>query len=156
MICDLEKHPENYQTVLDMYEQLIELGRTTSSQEKRADQLERDTNKMKFAEYMQGHIGEEYTATVSGFSKNGIFVALPNTIEGMVPFRAINYDSFTYDEHRKVAVGKRSGEIFTLGTPLQVSVKRASKSESQIDFDLIKRLDKKDSKVNVTKKKPRR
>jgi ribonuclease R len=113
---------------------------------------------MKFAEYMQTRIGEEYTATVSGFSKNGIFVQLPNTIEGMIPFRSINTDSFTYDDNRKVAVGKRSGEIFTLGTPLQVSVKRASKSESQIDFSLIRRLDKGSSKSSTDdrKKKPRR
>ena len=157
-IARLEKEPENYQEVLDMYERLLEVGKTSSAQEKRADQLERDTNKMKFAEYMQTRIGEEYTATVSGFSKNGIFVQLPNTIEGMIPFRSINTDSFTYDDNRKVAVGKRSGEIFTLGTPLQVSVKRASKSESQIDFSLIRRLDKGSSKSSTDdrKKKPRR
>ncbi len=157
-IARLEKEPENYQEILDMYERLLEVGKTSSAQEKRADQLERDTNKMKFAEYMQTRIGEEYTATVSGFSKNGIFVQLPNTIEGMIPFRSINTDSFTYDDNRKVAVGKRSGEIFTLGTPLQVSVKRASKSESQIDFSLIRRLDKGSSKSSTDdrKKKPRR
>ena len=157
-IARLEKEPENYQEILDMYERLLEVGKTSSAQEKRADQLERDTNKMKFAEYMQTRIGEEYTATVSGFSKNGIFVQLPNTIEGMIPFRSINTDSFTYDDNRKVAVGKRSGEIFTLGTPLQVSVKRASKSESQIDFSLIRRLDKGTSKSSTDdrKKKPRR
>ena len=119
---------------------------------------ERQVDDMKIAEYMQNHIGEEYRATVSGFSKNGIFVELPNTIEGMIPFRSINTDSFVYDDNRKVAVGRRSGEIFTLGTPLEVSVKRASKSESQIDFALIRRLDK-DKPKNANddrKKKPRR
>ena len=157
MIGDLEKHPENYQAVLDMYESLVELGKTTSAQEKRADQLERDTNKMKFAEYMQDHVGEEYKATVSGFSKNGIFVQLPNTIEGMIPFRSINTDAFTYDDNRKVAVGRRTGEVYTLGTPLEVSVKRASKSESQIDFSLIRRLDKdKPKSANDDRKKKSR
>ena len=81
-----------------------------------------------------------------------------NTIEGMIPFRSINTDAFVYDDNRKVAVGRRSGEIFTLGTPLEVSVRRASKSESQIDFALIRRLDK-DKPKNANddrKKKPRR
>ena len=158
MIAELEEHPENYADILDMYDSLVELGKSTSAQEKRADQLERDTNKMKFAEYMQNHIGEEYKATVSGFSKNGIFVQLPNTIEGMIPFRSINTDAFTYDDNRKVAVGRRTGEIFTLGTPLEVSCKRASKSESQIDFALVRRLDKDKPKTATDdrKKKSRR
>jgi ribonuclease R len=156
MICDLEKEPENYVTILDMYESLVELGKSTSAQEKRADQLERDTNKMKFAEYMEKHIGEVYKVKISGFSKNGIFVQLPNTIEGMIPFKFINSDQFTYDDNRKVAIGKRTGEVFTLGTPLEVSVRRASKSESQIDFALIRRLDQGKSASDDRKKKTRR
>lgn len=141
MICRLKDEPELYEKITKMYDQLVELGYTTSSQERRADQLERDVTKMKFAEYMQDHIGEEYKATVSGFCKNGIFVQLPNTIEGLIPFKSINSDLFGYDEKRKMAVGKRSGERFTIGTPVEVSVSRASKADSQIDFAYIRRLD---------------
>ena len=155
-LCHLNEHEEYYVEILDMYEELVALGKSTSSQEKRADQLERDTNKMKFAEYMEGHIGELYKVKISGFSKNGIFVELPNTIEAMIPFKYINSDQFTYDDNRKVAIGKRSGEIFTLGTPLEVSVRRASKADSQIDFSLIRRLDKPKSASDDRKKKPRR
>ena len=155
-LCHLNEHEENYIEILDMYEELVALGQSTSSQEKRADQLERDTNKMKFAEYMENHIGEVYKVKVSGFSKNGIFVELPNTIEGMIPFKYINKDQFTYDDNRKVAIGKRTGEVFTLGTPLEVSVRRASKADSQIDFALIRRLDQPKSVSDDRKKKPRR
>ena len=150
MICDLQKQPELYQEILDMKEELVTLGVSTSSQERRADQLERDVTKMKFAEYMESRIGEEYTGVISGFNKNGMYVQLPNTIEGMIPFRIMNTDSFYYDDGRKVAVGKRTGETFTLGTPVQVTVRKASKSEAQIDFTYIRRLDKHNGKKNST------
>ena len=157
MLCDLENHPEYYQMILDMRPQLVLFGQSTSEQERRADRVERATNKMKFAEYMQDHIGEEYTAVVSGFCKNGIFVQLPNTIEGLIPFRSLTGDSFYYDEGRKMALGKKSGEKFILGDPLKISVKKASKSERQIDFQLIKRLNKNnDNRTEVDSKKAKR
>jgi ribonuclease R len=155
MIVRFKEQPELYNQVYNMYEELVKLGYSTSSQERRADQLERDVTKMKFAEYMQSHIGEEYTGSVSGFTKNGMFVQLPNTIEGMIPFKSINSDVYAYDDKRKMAVGRRSGEVFTIGTPLKISVRRASKDDSQIDFAYIKRLDKKDSKDDRKKSKRR-
>jgi len=142
MICRLKDEPELYEKMLGMHDKMVELGYSTSSQERRADQLERDVTKMKFAEYMESHVGEEYKGIISGFSKNGIFVQLPNTVEGMIPFKYINHDAFTYDDSRKMAIGKRSGETFIIGTPLMVNVKKASKADSQIDFGYIKRLDK--------------
>ena len=155
-ICKMKEQPDLYKEVYDMYEQLVELGVSTSSQERRADQLERDVTKMKFAEYMEDHIGEEFKGVVSGFCKNGIFVQLPNTIEGMIPFRSMNSDAYYYDEGRKVALGRRSGELFTLGTPVEIIVRRASKSESQIDFGYIKRLDKNNKDKDSKKKSQRR
>ena len=155
-VCKMKEQPELYQEVYNMYDELVELGISTSAQERRADQLERDVTKMKFAEYMQDHIGEEFKGVVSGFSKNGIFVQLPNTIEGMIPFRTMSGDAYYYDEGRKVALGKRSGELFTLGTPVEIMVKRASKSESQIDFGYLRRLDKNNSNKADGKKSQRR
>ena len=110
---------------------------------------------MKFAEYMTAHIGEEYIGVVSGFCKNGIFVQLPNTIEGMRPFKTLTNDTYTYDDSRKMAIGKRSGDKFTIGTSLKVNVKKASKSDSQIDFGLIKKLENKVMKKNDNKAKRR-
>ena len=156
MVCRLEKEPELYQDILDMYDYLVEMGKSTSSQERRADQLERDVTKMKFAEYMQDHIGEQYKATVSGFSKNGMFVQLPNTVEGMIPFKTMNGDQFTYNLKTKTAVGKKTGETFIIGTPLQVCVKKASKNDCQIDFALIRRLDKERKNSNNEKGKKKR
>lgn len=155
-VSQLSEHPEYYEEIANMYSQLVLLGQSTSEQERRADRLERSVNKMKFAEYMQDHVDEEYNAVVSGFCKNGIFVQLPNTIEGLIPFRSMNSDAFYYDEGRKVALGKKSGEKFVLGTPVRVSVKRASKSESQIDFEYIRRLDKGNGSKKDNKKNNRR
>ena len=154
MVCRLDKEPELYQEILDMYDYLVEMGKLTSAQERRADQLERDVTKMKFAEYMQDHIGEQFKAVVSGFSRNGMFVQLPNTVEGMIPFKSMSGDQFAYNLKTKTAVGKKTGETYIIGTPLQVCVKKASKADSQIDFALIKRLDK--EKTNSTKNKKRR
>ena len=154
MVCRIEKEPELYEEIVNMYPKLVELGMSTSSQERRADQLERSVTKMKFAEYMADHIGEEYKGVISGFCKNGMFVQLPNTVEGMIPFRSMSSDNFYFDEGRKVALGKRSGEKFVLGTPVVINVKKASKSESQIDFSYIKRLDKNNgNKESNTKKR---
>ena len=84
-----------------------------------------------------------------------MFVQLPNTVEGLIPFRSMMKDNFYYDEGRKVALGKKSGEKFILGTPVKVSVRKASKSESQIDFDYIKRLDKSNGCCDEKKYKSR-
>lgn len=156
MIARIDKEPELYVTIQDMYKELVELGYSTSTQERRADQLERDVTKMKFAELMQDHLGEEYVATVSGFSKNGMFVQLNNTIEGMIPFKTMKDDKFEYYDKYKMVKGKKTGESFIIGTPLKVIVKRANKDDSQIDFEYIKRLDKKkETSLDVKKKKSR-
>lgn len=157
MVCRIKQEPELYVTIQDMYKELVELGYSTSSQERRADQLERDVTKMKFAELMQDHVGEEYEARVSGFSKNGMFVQLNNTIEGMIPFKTIKEDIYVYNDRNKTVKGNRTGESFIIGTPLKVVVKRASKDDSQIDFEYIKRLDKKkEAKVDDKNKNKRR
>ena len=153
---EFEKNPEAYQEVLDMYGELVELGQSTSFQERRADKLERDVNKMKFAELMADHVGEKYVGVISGFAKNGFYVQLPNTVEGFVPLVNLNNngkDSYYYDEGRRSFISKRSGDCLSFGTTVEVKVRKASKSESKIDFDYLKRLhnnavkdDKKDKK----------
>lgn len=139
-VSRMESDSDIYQKLLNIREHLVELGESTSSQERRADKLEREVNKMKFAEYMQDHIGEEYVGVVSGFCKNGMFVQLPNLIEGMIPFKTIMEDFYTYDDKKKIVRGRKKGKSFTLGTQVKVSVKRASKDDSQIDFSYIQRL----------------
>lgn len=150
-ILNFDKQPELYNEICDMYPQLVEYAKQASIGERRGDKFERERMKRAFAEYMESHIGEEYVGIVSGFNKNGMYVQLPNTIEGLISFKSMsNNDSYNYDENKKMVVGKRSGDKFVLGTPVKIKVKKATK-DGQIDFSYVQKLDKK--KENNTGKR---
>lgn len=120
-----------------IYQYLYETGLTTSSQEKRAEQLERDVTKMKMAEYMEDKIGEIYVGKISGFTDKGMFVQLSNMIEGYVKFEYLKDDIYIYDKDRMLAYGKRSNRQLKIGSEFKIKVARASKAESLIDFDPV-------------------
>lgn len=128
--------PEKFNT-LDfdaIAEYLSNEGVSTSYQERRADQLERDVTKMKMAEYMQDKIGHVFKGKVSGFTEKGLFVRLPNTIEGFVRFDSLKDDIYSYEKGRELAYGKKNGNVIKIGMPMEIKVIKASKSESMIDF----------------------
>ena len=121
----------NYDAILS---ELYELGETTSMQERRAEQLERDVTKMKMAEFMEDKVGQTFMGKISGFTENGMFVQLPNMIEGYIKFDYLNDDTYVYDKRRMLAYGKRSDKVLKIGDPYKIRVARASKAESLIDF----------------------
>jgi ribonuclease R len=128
--------PENFEKLNfeAIYQYLYEAGITTSSQERRAEQLERDVTKMKMAEFMEDKIGEEFMGKISGFTDKGMFVQLPNMIEGYVKFEYLKDDTYVYDRDRLTAFGKRSNKVLKIGDPYKIRVARASKAEAIIDF----------------------
>ena len=139
-----------------IYEYLNETGITTSSQERRAEQLERDVTKMKMAEYMEDKVGQTFVGKIAGFTNKGMFVQLPNLIEGYVKFEYLTDDTYVYDRDRMVAFGKRTNKTLKLGDEYKVRVARASKAESIIDFGPIDYKPKKsDDKKSGSKKKGR-
>ena len=105
--------------------------------ETRAIKTERDVNALKFAEYMTKHIGEEFNAIVSSVTSFGLFVELPNTIEGLVSIKNMKDDFYSYDEQQAVLIGRNTNKVYTLGTPVKVRVIGASKKERKIDFELV-------------------
>ena len=117
-----------------IYEYLGEIGKSTSMQERRAEQLERDVTKMKMAEYMQDKIGEVFEGKISGFTERGMFIQLPNTVEGYIKFDLLKDDMYVYDKGRLLALGKKTGNMLKIGSPFKVKVIKASKSEAIIDF----------------------
>ncbi len=141
-----------------IYEYLGEKGISTSSQERRAEQLERDVTKMKMAEYMQDHIGETFVGKISGFTDKGMFVQLPNLVEGYVKFEYLTDDVYVYERERLAAFGKRSNKVLKLGDDFKIRVVRASKAESIIDFGPVDYKPKKsdDMRSENNKKKGRR
>lgn len=151
--------PENFENLNyeAIYQYLHETGITTSSQERRAEQLERDVTKMKMAEYMEDKVGQTFTGKISGFTDKGMFVQLPNMIEGYVKFEYLRDDTYVYDRDRMVAFGKRSNKLLKLGDEYKIRVARASKAESIIDFGPVDYKPRKsDEMKSESKKKGRR
>ena len=112
------------------------LAGSLSKLERRADEVEREVDKLKKVQYMTAHVGEEYSGVISGVTKWGIYVALPNTIEGMIPMAALKGDRFVFDEESYSIVGTYTGSIFTLGQNIDIIVERADIEKRQIDFAL--------------------
>ena len=140
-----------------IYEYLYDKGISTSSQERRAEQLERDVTKMKMAEYMEDKVGQTFVGKIAGFTDKGMFVQLPNLIEGYVKFEYMNDDTYVYDRERMLAFGKRTNKTLKLGDDFKIRVARASKAESIIDFGPVDYKPKKsDDTRSENKKKGRR
>ena len=123
------------------------LAEHTSLKEREAIDCEREVEDMKMAEYMMDHIGEEYSGMISGVQPFGMFVQLPNMIEGLVHISDIPGDYYIYDEKSMSLIGQKSKQRFRVGNTVKVKVISASKEESLIDFELI--LDKKEEEQNI-------
>lgn len=107
----------------------------SSEMERNAMEAERASVSQKIAEYMTRHIGDTFDGIISGVSRGGIFVRLPSTIEGMVPFRIMD-DYFTFDERRLEARGSSSGRVFRIGANVKVTVTGADIILRRVDFAL--------------------
>ena len=108
----------------------------SSEREKIATQVEREAEKIKKAEYMEKHIGEEFEGVVSGITSFGMFVELDNTIEGLIRFDDIGNEYFIYDEDRKRLIGEKTKRTYNIGDIVRIRVKNSSKILRQIDFEI--------------------
>ena len=108
-----------------------------SEKERDSIDCERDVESMKMAEYMEGHIGEEYDGTISSVINFGLFVQLDNMIEGLVHISEIKGDYYTFDETTHTLRGEKKGKMYKLGQKVRVVVTNASKENSTIDFNLV-------------------
>lgn len=104
-----------------------------SETERNAINAERDSNDQKIAEYMEQFTGQSFDVEISGIMQSGIFVRLPNTIEGMVAFRTMN-DYYVYDEYTLSAKGADHGRHFRLGDKLRVKLQSVNTIRRFIDF----------------------
>lgn len=122
------------------YEQILPaIAVQTSSLERRADDAEREVQKMKKAEYMQGHIGETFEGIISGVTSWGIYVELPNTVEGMVRIADMEDDQYTYEEEKYHVIGHYTGKEYAMGQKVCVTVMNADKVLGTIDFKMSDR-----------------
>lgn len=108
----------------------------SSEREKVATLVEREAEKIKKAEYMEKHVGEEYDGIVSGITSFGMFVELENTVEGLVRFDDLGDEYFIFDEDRKRLIGEHTKKTYNIGDSVRIRVKNSSKILRQIDFEV--------------------
>lgn len=117
------------------YEKILPgVAMESSRLERRADEAERETVKLKKVEYMEKHIGEEFEGVISGITKYGIYVELPNTIEGMIHVSELPDDYFEYIEDTYEMVGQHTGKRYKLGQRIRIFVAGTNRMLRTIDF----------------------
>lgn len=121
------------------YEKILpDIADRTSALERRADDAEREVEKIKKVEYMIPRIGEEFEGRISGLTGWGMFVELPETtIEGMIPVRTLTDDFYDFDEESYELIGKANNKHYKLSMPVTIRVVAADKMTRQIDFILV-------------------
>lgn len=115
-------------------DRLPEVAKHSSKMERRADEAERETDKLKKAEYMEEHIGEIYDGVISGITQWGIYVELPNTVEGLIHVSTLSGDFFYYDEESYEMVGRDTGTTYKLGQRITIQVKGVDRLVGMVDF----------------------
>ena len=120
---------------IDHYNALLpEVAKHSSEMERRADEAERETDKLKKVEFMERHIGEIYEGVISSITAWGVYVELPNTIEGMIHVSMLPVDYFYYDEETYEMVGQATDIRYKLGQTLKIRVHATDKILRTIDF----------------------
>ena len=115
---------------------LEDVALQSSVTERRAQGAERETDKLKIAEYMAGRIGEEYEGVISGVTGWGFYVELENTVEGLVHVSSLEGDYYHFDEENYRLVGEITGREYTLGQSVRIRVKDADVETKTVDFVL--------------------
>lgn len=133
-----EEKIQHYQKILP------EVTKQASETERRAEEAERETVKLKKAEYMQEHIGEVFEGVISGLTKWGMYVELPNTVEGLVHVVNMTDDHYDYDESRYEMAGVHTGKVYKLGQKIHVRVAGTDRMLRTIDFQIAEGKDRED------------
>ncbi len=126
-----EGKTEHYQAILD------EVARQSSVCERRAEEAERESDKLKKAEYMSYHLGEEYEGIISGVTGFGLYVELPNTVEGLVHVNTLRDDYYVFDQESYELRGDLTKKVFRLGQKVKVRVEDADPMMKTVDFILV-------------------
>lgn len=148
-----EEKKEHFQEVIP------ELASSSSTLERRAIDAERTIEAMKKAEYMAEQVGQEFEAVVASVVKFGMFIELPNTIEGLIHITTLP-EFYNYNERTMTLQGEKSGKVFRVGQKIKVKLTRADKETGDIDFaylpsdlDVIEKVDRQARKAREDKAK---
>lgn len=119
---------------LEHYRRLLPaVAADTSTTERRADEAEREVDKLKKVEYMSRHLGEIHEGVISGITNWGMYVELPNTCEGMIRLQDLD-DYYIFDENKYELLGEMSHQTFRLGQKIKICIANADKVTRTVDF----------------------
>ncbi|WP_113676114.1 ribonuclease R [Vallitalea guaymasensis] len=116
---------------------LPNVAKQTSETERTAEEAERETIKLKKVQYMEKHIGEKFEGVISGVTAWGLYVELPNTVEGLVHVTTLDDDYYIFDEKKHIFIGERTSKIYRMGESVKIAVLSVNKVERTIDFELV-------------------
>ena len=126
-----EGRTEHYAEILD------EVARQSSVCERRADEAERESDKLKKAEYMSYHLGEEFEGIISGVTGWGLYVELPNTVEGLVHVNTLRDDYYIFDREHYSLTGETTKRQYIMGQKVKVRVENADIVTKAVDFSPV-------------------
>lgn len=122
------------------YEKILpEVTKQCSERERLAEEAERETIKLKKVEYMEEHIGEVFEGVISSITKWGIYVELPNTIEGLVHVTNMHDDHYDYIEERFEMVGEHTRKVYKLGQTVYIVATGTDRLQRTIDFEFVEK-----------------
>ena len=133
-----ENRMEHYESILP------EVTKHASQMERRAEEAERETIRLKKAEYMEQHIGEVFAGVISSITKWGMYVELENTVEGLIHVTNMHDDHYDYYEDRFEMIGEHTRRSYKLGQKVYVRVLDTDRLQRTIDFELVNKGDEED------------
>lgn len=126
-----EKRIRHYNAILP------NVAKQTSETERTAEEAERETIKLKKVQYMEKHLGEKFEGVISSVTAWGLYVELPNTVEGLVHVTTLDDDYYIFDEQKHIFIGEHTSKIYRMGETVKISVASVNKVERTIDFELV-------------------
>ena len=126
-----EERKQHYEKILP------DVAKQSSEMERRAEEAERETNKLKKVEYMEEHMGQVFEGVISSITAWGMYVELPNTIEGLVHIASIEGDYYVFKEDTYELVGEHTNKHYKLGEKVYVMVSSTDRVQRTIDFKLV-------------------
>ena len=121
-----------------MLKDLVDISAKQSSEtERTAQEAEREVDDLKKAEYMLDRINEEFEGLISSVTSFGIFVELPNTIEGLVHITALDDDYYVYDEKHICLIGEKTKKVYRLGDSVKVKCSKVDIPNREIFFEMV-------------------
>ena len=117
-------------------DRLPEVADQTSTQERVSIDTEREVNDLKMTEYMADQVGEHFDAVVSSVTSFGMFIQLPNTVEGLVHISNLTDDFYSFDEKTLTLTGRGTHKKYKIGMPIKVTLINANVEQHQLDFEI--------------------